>query len=329
MVEGWSVGPGRAAPPTGDVEFALADAPAGRLFALLTAAVLLAGAPTAALRLPPLAGGLLLLAGVAVGAGLARLATARTATLRVAPHAHVLSAPALRAPLVVPRAAVRAVVVDPVAARERRAGGANARVAARGAEHQASRTGDPEQPWWPVDLAPHLPLGDATVTGPAAVPNVAVVLHAPVALPTTWPAWLLSRLTGSLTEPVARPGTVVGGVLLRAADPLAVAAALGDAAPTGPLDSPTVAAFAPRRTAVRRRAITLGVAAAVVVGGVGVRGSTRCAAVARATPRRRSSRRGERSPVSERPQPWHGWTRCCRAPTASPSSRAPRRCSAD
>jgi hypothetical protein len=250
----------------------LQHASAGRIFALLAGVILLVGGPAAALELPLVAGALLACGCVAVGGGLLRLVFAAPARLHLGPRVFVLTAALLSAPLVLSRADVAGVVVDRVPSRAPRT------------RRRRRADGADEQPWWPRDLVGRLPLADAGVAS-FTPPNVAILLCVPRALPTSWWAWPLLTLGRALTDPADRPGRRCGGLLLRVTDPVAFAAALPSELLSPPLTTATMAALRPSGAPITARAATLGVCAAVALGGIagqlgpGGRVDPACAAV--------------------------------------------------
>ena len=252
MAQRQSVGQRLGAPAAAEV--ALYDPLAGRIFALFAGVILVVGGPAAGLGLPLVAGVLLACGCVAVGGGLLRLVFAAPARLHLGPRVFVLTAALLSAPLVLSRADIAGVIVDREPSRAPRT-------------RRRRRADDAGQPWWPRDLVGRLPLADAGVASFTA-PNVAILLHVPRAVPTSWWAWPLLTLGRALTDPADRPGRRCDGLLLRVADPVAFAATLPAELLSPPLSTAAMAALRPSGAAISARAATLGVCAAVALGGI-------------------------------------------------------------
>ncbi|CAN5890966.1 hypothetical protein BH20ACT7_BH20ACT7_18660 [soil metagenome] len=256
MAQRWSAGQRLGASVTA-TDVPLQHALPGRIFALFAGVILVVGGPAAVLELPLVAGVLLACGCVAVGGGLLRLVFAAPARLHLGPRVFVLTAALLSAPLVLSRADVAGVIVDRVPSRAPRT-------------RRRRRDGDADdagQPWWPRDLVGRLPLADAGVASFTA-PNVAILLHVPRAVPTSWWAWPLLTLGRALTDPADRPGRRCDGLLLRVADPVAFAATLPAELLGPPLSTAAMAALRPSGAAISARAATLGVCAAVALGGI-------------------------------------------------------------
>ncbi|MDQ3537672.1 MAG: hypothetical protein M3415_02565 [Actinomycetota bacterium] len=261
MAQRWSAGR-RLGASEAATDVALSDALAGRVFALFAAVILVVGGPAAATQLPLVAGVLLACGCLAVGGGLLRLVFAPPARLHLGPRVFVVTAALLSAPLVLSRADVAGVIVDRLpgrAPRTRRASDTSwAPLRSRSAG---------EAPWWPRDLVGFLPLADAGLAS-GSPPNVAVLLNAPLALPTSWWAWPLLTCGRTLTDPADRPGRGCGGLLLRVADPVAFAEALPAELLRPPLSTAARAALRPGGAPVTPRVAMLGVCAAVAIGGI-------------------------------------------------------------
>ncbi|MDQ3343619.1 MAG: hypothetical protein M3524_08605 [Actinomycetota bacterium] len=253
MAQRWSAGQRLGASVTA-TDVPLQQALPGRIFALFAGVILVVGGPATALELPLVAGVLLACGCVAVGGGLLRLVFAAPARLHLGPRVFVLTAALLSAPLVLSRADVAGVIVDRVPSRAPRI-------------RRRRRADDADQAWWPRDLVGRLPLADAGVASFTA-PNVAILLHVPRAVPTSWWAWPLLTLGRALTDPADRPGRRCDGLLLRVADPVAFAATLPAELLSPPLSTAAMAALRPSGAAISARAATLGVCAAVALGGI-------------------------------------------------------------
>jgi hypothetical protein len=253
VAQRWSAGQRLGASVTA-TDVPLQQASPGRIFALFAGVILVVGGPATALELPLVAGVLLACGCVAVGGGLLRLVFAAPARLHLGPRVFVLTAALLSAPLVLSRADVAGVIVDRVPSRAPRT-------------RRRRRADDADQPWWPRDLVGRLPLADAGVASFTA-PNVAILLHVPRAVPTSWWAWPLLTLGRALTDPADRPGRRCDGLLLRVADPVAFAATLPAELLSPPLSTAAMAALRPSGAAISARAATLGVCAAVALGGI-------------------------------------------------------------